>query len=207
MIHNIETLPFVTFIKIIETDDYYLLLKERSVFNWVNKLKVKLFRLDLQKAFEEIREEYSDGEGSLRVKKVKSLKNKMDKLIYKYTTVISALEVLKRGKDDEMLAILKERGYELKGKDYVDSINIIYRQTDNLKNEIDTIKKELEGYLDVVDEDVKVRPQKVLIQVMNGLEFQRDTSKVTVIEYQSYKQTLAEKVKQQKKSIKGGKRR
>ena len=198
MIHNIETLPFVTFIKIIETDDYYLLLKKRSVFNWVNKLKVKFFKLDLQKAFEEIREDYNESENSLRVKKIKSLKTKLDKLTGKYQVIILALEVLKRGEDAEMLEILKKNGYKIEG-DYTEGLLTVYRQTENLKNQIDAINNELEGYLDTGGEEEKVKTQKILVNLLIQLEFPRETNKVTVIEYLYYKQALAEKIKRNKK--------
>ena len=202
MIHNIETLPFVTFIKIIETDDYYLLLKERSVFNWVNKLKVKFFKLDLQKAFEEIREEYKDDDNSLRTKKINSLKRKFDKLNSEYRVVMLSLETLKYGEDAEMLEILKEKGYKLDKKDgYIEGLLTIYRQVENLKNKIEAIKNEIDGYLeDNGDEEVK--PQKILINLLTQLELSLKVNDITVTEYLCYKQVLSEKIKQSKKQSK-----
>lgn len=201
MIHTIETLPFVTFIKIIETNDYYLLLEDVSVFKWVNKLKVRFFKLDLEKSFKEIRDEYNESEGGLRFKKIKSLKKKLDKLTSKYQLILLALEVLKRGKDNEMLAILKEHGYELKGDNYIDSINLIYRQTGNLKNQIEAVTKELEDYLETNDEeeDKKIRPQNTLVNLMVGLEMSRNVNEITVIEYICYKKAFVEKIKRNKK--------
>lgn len=200
MIHDIETLPFVTFIKIIETSDYYLLLKDRYVFSWANRLKVKIFKLDLENSFKKIKDEYNESEGGLRLKKIKSLKKKLEKLTSKYQVVMLALEVLKYGKDDEMLAILKDNGYELQGDNYVDNINLIYRQTENLKNQIEAIEKELEGYLDTdEDDDKKIRPQNTLVNLMVGLEKSLKVNEITVIEYMCYKKAFAEKIKRNKK--------
>ncbi len=200
MIHTIETLPFVTFIKIIETDNYYLLLKDISVFLWVNKLKVKFFKLDLEKAFKEIKEEYNENENSIRQKKIKSLKKKLDKLTSKYQVILLALEVLKRGKDDEMLAILKEHGYELQEDNYTDSILLIYRQIENLKNQIKAVSKELEDYVGADDDDdKKVRPQNTLVNIIVGLEISLSVNEITVIEYLCYKKAFAEKIKRNKK--------
>ena len=200
MIHEIGTLTAINFFKILETNNKYILLKKRLPFLWMDKLKVKLFKLDLEKSWEEIKEGYSDSEDSLKVKKINELKNRYEKLNSKYQTIIVCLEVLKRGRDGEMLAILKKYGYEIKGN-YKDGLLGVYKQVENLKNKIDYISSELEKYLEVGD-DKKISIYEIIVNLIVGLGLSLKANEITVSEFIYYKKSLANKIKQQQKQQK-----
>lgn len=200
MIHEIGTLTAINFFKILETNDKYILLKKRLPFLWMDKLKVKLFKLDLEKSWEEIKEGYSDSEDSLKVKKINELKNRYEKLNLKYKTIIVCLEVLRRGRDGEMLAILKKHGYEIKGN-YKKGLLNIYKQVENLRNKIDYVSKELEKYLEV-DDDKKISVYEIIVNLIVGLGLSLKANEITVSEFIYYKKSLANKIKQQQKQQK-----
>lgn len=197
MIHDIETLPYVTLIKIIETGNVRLLIKKRY-FKWIDNIRLKLAKVDIEKEFEQIKEDYSERESSVRRKKIKSLHKKLIRLNGKYQVVILALEVLKRGKDDDMMVILKKHGYTIEG-DYVEGLMTVYKQTENLKNQIKTIEGEIKKYTGS-KEDGKADAYKILVNLIVQLGLSLKSSEITVIEFVHYKQALAAKIKHNKKN-------
>ena len=198
MTYNIETLNFITFFKITQTDNKYLLLKYHSRFTWLNKLIIWLFRIDLDSVWDDIMKQYNQGQENLRVKKIKSLKEDYDRLNSKYQSIIVILEVLKYGADEEMQTLLKEHGYEIKGE-HRKGLENVYKQVENFKNKIEAIGSELETYLDVKSEE-KTNGYEVLIGVLFNLEaLSIPPSNVKVIEFINYKKVLDRKIKAQKK--------
>lgn len=197
MIHNIETLPYVTLIKIIETGNTRLLIKKRY-FKWIDNIRLKFSKIDTEKEFDQIKEDYSDKENSVRRKKIESLQKKLRRLTSKYEVVILALEVLRRGKDDEMMAILKKHGYTIEG-DYSKGLMTVYKQTENLKNQIKTIEGEIKKYTGSKG-DGKADAYKILVNLTVQLGLSLKSNEITVIEFVHYKQALSAKIKQSKKN-------
>lgn len=196
MIHTIETLPIVTFVKIAETNEIERLLKHYPKNKHLKKFVIWIFKLESK--WIEICEDYSKHDDNKKSKKIKSLKEKLSKEQGKYFTIISALEVLKYGSDDEMLAIIKEYGYEIKG-DYYKGLEIVYNQVSNLKNKIDAIENEIKTFTDVGSEkDINI--YDILTNLFMGLEMPFKANELTTIEYIFYRKRLIKKIEANKKT-------
>jgi len=197
MTFNIGTLTAITFFKIIETNNLFLLLKNNSKYEWLNKLQVWIFRIKLEEVWEKIKEEYAESEDSLKVKKIEELKDKYERLRGKYALILLCLEALKNGEDKDILNILKKHGYTIKG-DINEGLVLIYKQLSNLKNQIDFVKKELEEYLKV-DTDEKTSIYEILVSIVVGLGLSLKVNEITLAEFIYYKKSLKNKIKQNKK--------
>lgn len=191
MIHTIETLPIVTFVKIAETNDLNLLLKRKP--KYLLKLFLKIFKINLSEEWQKIGEEYAKHEDSKKNIKVDQLKIKLSKLQGKYYAIISALEVLKYGEDADMLKILESYGYTLKGE-YWKGLETIYKQVTNLKSKIDAIQDEILTYTSA-NEEKEVNIHEILTNLSLGLELPFKTNELTTIEYIFYRKALIKKIK------------
>ena len=191
MIHTIETLPIVTFVKIAETNNLELLLKWKP--KYLKKLFLKLFKINLSDDWQKIGEEYAKHEDSKKNIKVDQLKVKLSKEQGKYYAIISALEVLKYGEDADMLKILESYGYKLKGE-YWKGLETIYKQVTNLKSKIDAIEDEILTYTSA-NEEKEVNIHEILTNLSLGLELPFKTNELTTIEYIFYRKALIKKIK------------
>lgn len=194
MIHTIETLPIVTFVKIAETNELQRLLKYHPNNKYLSRFVIWAFKL--KQHWAKIGEEYSKHDKSKKKDKVKQLKEKLSKQNGKYYAIITALEVLKYGSDDDMLEILKSYGYTIKGE-YWKGLEMIYKQVSNLKNKIDSIEDEIKQY-SAVEESKDVNIHEILTNLSVGLELPFKTSELTTIEYIFYRKALANKIKNNK---------
>jgi len=197
MIHTIETLPIVTFVKIAETNEVKRLLKYYPNNKHLSRFVVWAFKLEDK--WRKICEEYNKHEDNKKNKKIQSLKVKLSKQQGKYYAIIAALEVLKYGSNDKMLEILKRYGYVIKGE-YWRGLETIYKQVSNLKNKIEGIRDEIKKYSEVDDvKDVSI--YKILSRLMIGLEISFKTNELTTIEYIFFRKELQEKIKTNNKLI------
>ena len=195
MIHTIETLPIVTFVKIAETNEVKRLLKYYPNNKHLSRFIVWAFKLE--KHWAKIGEEYSKHSENKKQNKVKQLETKLDKLIIKYHAIIGALEVLKFGSDDDMLEILKSNGYIIKGE-YWRGLEQIYKQVSNLKSKIDSVEDEIKQYSEIQgNKDINIH--EILTNLSVGLELPFKTSELTTIEYIFYRKALVNKIKQNNK--------
>ena len=195
MIHTIETLPIVTFVKIAETNNLDLLLTWKP--KYFKKLFLKLLKINLSDTWQKIGEEYAKHEDSKKNVKVDQLKIKLSKLQGKYYAIISALEVLKYGEDTDMLKILESYGYKLIGE-YWKGLETIYKQVTNLKSKIDAIEDEILTYTSA-NEEKEVNIHEILTNLSLGLELPFKTNELTTIEYIFYRKALIKKIKQNTK--------
>jgi len=195
MIHTIETLPIVTFVKIAETNNLDLLLTWKP--KYFKKLFLKLLKINLSDTWQKIGEEYAKHEDSKKNVKVDQLKIKLSKLQGKYYAIISALEVLKYGEDADMLKILESYGYKLIGE-YWKGLETIYKQVTNLKSKIDAIEDEILTYTSA-NEEKEVNIHEILTNLSLGLELPFKTNELTTIEYIFYRKALIKKIKQNTK--------
>ena len=195
MIHTIETLPIVTFVKIAETNNLDLLLTWKP--KYFKKLFLKLLKINLSDTWQKIGEEYAKHEDSKKNIKVDQLKIKLSKLQGKYYAIISALEVLKYGEDADMLKILESYGYKLIGE-YWKGLETIYKQVTNLKSKIDAIEDEILTYTSA-NEEKEVNIHEILTNLSLGLELPFKTNELTTIEYIFYRKALIKKIKQNTK--------
>ena len=124
-------------------------------------------------------------------------KQKVEKLNGKYYAIISLLEVLKYGSNKECQETLKGYGYEIKGG-YWKGLNLVYKQTENLKRKIDSLEKEIKGYLSSGNQkDVNI--YEILTNLSLGLELPLKPNEMSTIEYIFYRKALVKKIKQQSK--------
>ena len=195
MIHTIETLPIVTFVKIAETNEVQRLLKYYP--NNKHLVKFVIWAFKLEKHWAEIGKEYSKHSKNKKQDKVKQLKSKLSKQNGKYYAIITALEVLKYGSDNDMLEILKSYGYTIKGE-YWSGLEQIYKQVANLNNKIKGIEDEIKKYSEV-DGKKDINIHEILTNLSVGLELPFKTSELTTIEYIFYRKALANKIKQNNK--------
>ena len=195
MIHSIETLPIVTFVKIAETNNLDLLLTWNP--KYLKKLYLKLLKINLSDTWQKIGEEYAKHEDSKKNIKVDQLKIKLSKEQGKYYAIISALEVLKYGEDADMLKILESYGYKLIGE-YWKGLENIYKQVTNLKSKIDAIEDEILTYTSA-NEEKEVNIHEILTNLSLGLEMPFKTNELTTIEYIFYRKALIKKIKQNTK--------
>ena len=191
MIHSIETLPIVTFVKIAETNNLDLLLTWNP--KYLKKLYLKLLKINLSDTWQKIGEEYAKHEDSKKNIKVDQLKIKLSKEQGKYYAIISALEVLKYGEDADMLKILESYGYKLIGE-YWKGLENIYKQVTNLKSKIDAIEDEILTYTSA-NEEKEVNIHEILTNLSLGLELPFKTNELTTIEYIFYRKALIKKIK------------
>lgn len=198
MIHTIETLPIVTFIKIAETNNLDLLLKKYKPKNkYIKKLYLWLFKIDLNDSWLKLGEEYASHQDNKKQDKIKSLKLKLSKQQGKYYAIISALEVLKYGSDNDMLEILKSYGYTLKGE-YWSGLEQIFKQVSNLDNKIKALQEEILQYSQV-GEAKEVNIYEIITNLSLGLELPLKANELTTIEYIFYKKALEKKIIQNNK--------
>jgi len=197
MIHTIETLPIVTFVKIAETNEIQRLLKYYPSNKHLVRFVVWAFKLE--EKWRKLCDEYNKHEDNKKNKKIESLKEKLSKQQGKYLVIIAALETLKYGSNDKMLKIIKSYGYEIKGE-YWSGLETVYKQVVNLKNKIAGIRDEIKKYSEVDDvKDVSI--YKILSRLMIGLEISFKTNELTTIEYIYFRKELQEKIKANNKLI------
>lgn len=175
MIYSIETLPMILFSKIAETNNISLLSDENISIEKLEDLWYK------------IREDYQKYDRNPTTIKIKRLKEQLSIEDGRYQTIMTALEALKYGEDTYMLKILKDYGYSINGS-FKDGLDIIRRQTENLKNKIVSINNELQSFLDVKNDDTSI--YEVLANINVALGGVYDIKTVTVIEYIFYKKSL-----------------
>ncbi len=181
--YSLETIPMILFSKIIQNKDLSLLTNEKE-----------MSEEKLQELWNNIREDYTKHEDSLKNKKIDELKRKISKESGKYQTIIMALEVLKYGSDDDMLKIIESYGYRIVG-DYYSGLEQVYKQVANLKNKIEGLQKELEGFLTSnSDEKDEISIYEVLINLAIGLELPLDIKNMTAMEYIYYQKALRKKI-------------
>ncbi len=183
MIHTIETLPIVTFVKIAETNDLTLLTDD------------DLTKDELSKIWDDIRDEYQKLSKNSITNKIESLKTKLFKQSTKYNLVIVCLEVLKYGKDDDVLETLKDYGYVIKGE-YWSGLEKIFKQVETLRNKIKSIEDEI---IKLTEKKDDVNIYEILTNLSVGLELPLKTNEITTIEYIFYKKALIKKIKQNAK--------
>jgi len=173
----------ILFSKIIQNKDLSLLTNEKE-----------MSEEKLQELWNNIREDYTKHEDSLKNKKIDELKRKISKESGKYQTIIMALEVLKYGSDADMLKIIESYGYRIVG-DYYSGLEQVYKQVANLKNKIEGLQKELEGFLTSnSDEKEEISIYEVLINLAIGLELPLDIKNMTAMEYIYYQKALRKKI-------------
>ena len=195
MIHNIETLPIITFAKIAETNNLNLLLKWKP--KYLLNLYLWLFKIDLFDSWSKLGEEYAKHQDDKKQDKIKILKSKLSKQKGRYYAIISALEVLKYGSDDDMLKILKDYGYTIKGQ-YWKGLEQVFKQVSNLSNKIKSIEEEIIKYSQS-NENIEINIYEIITNLSLGLEIPLKANELTTIEYIFYRKALAKKIKQQNK--------
>ena len=198
MTHSLETLPFVTFTQIAKTNQLELLLAKKFRFNFLRNWYVKYHKIDLEKVWNNLREDYLKHEDSKKATKIKQLQEKLRKLCSQYYPIITALEVLRYGKDDEMLELLKTYGYALKGE-YWKGLELIFKQVENRKNKIEGVKKEIEVLLNHGKSDKETNVYETLTNLAIGLELNMSLKDITTIEYIFYRKALLKKIANNKK--------
>lgn len=198
--HTFETLPVVTFFKIMETQDLTLLLKERSNYLWINKLKIKLFKANLSDVYKEISKTYAKGQDVSKYNHISDLKQKLVKLTADYQTILMCLDFLQGGEDKDVENILINKGYSFNGS-YKENLLKIYKQSENLKNKIDNVKKEIESYMKV-DDSIKNNDTTIYDAISNvlvGLGLSLKANEITCAEFISLRKRLGEKIDAQNK--------
>jgi len=197
MIHTIETLPIVTFVKIAETNEIQRLLKYYPSNKHLVRFVVWAFKLEDK--WRKLCEEYNKHEDSKKSKKVQSLKEKLSKEQGKYYAIIAALEVLKYGSDSEMLEIIKGYGYKIKGE-YWSGLETVYKQVSNLNNKIKGIEDEIKKYSEIKGDGKDVNIREVLTNLSVGLpEVHFKNNELTTIDYIFYRKALTKKIKDNNK--------
>tara|TARA_R110000787_G_scaffold175266_1_gene287752 strand:+ start:2346 stop:2942 length:597 start_codon:yes stop_codon:yes gene_type:complete len=198
MTYDINTLHLLKYVEIAKNNSLDLLLKQRPRNKYIRNAYIKLFKIDLQAVWEKLSEDYAKEENDDKTAKVKQLEVKLRKLEFRYSAIVSCLEVLRYKKDDEMVSLLKEYGYEIVGE-YWKGLEIVFKQVENLNNQIKAVKKEITGLLNHGKSDKEVSIYEIITNLSLGLDTTIDIDKLKVIQYIYYKKALVKKIKQNSK--------
>lgn len=139
MYKSLETIPYKTFIKIYETDEFHYLSKEDKDFEDFSFEEIELFKiawLKIKKSYLEL----TPNENDIRVL---DIHKEIDHLTSKYKLIITCCDCLKFDWDDDLVKIIRDFDFTLTDENYYQDIEMIEIQSRSIMDNVEIFKIQL----------------------------------------------------------------
>ena len=185
--NSLDTLPVVTFFKVMETSDYSLL----------NPNKEKITEEELMKVWEDLYNEFQDRDDNQANKKVFRITKELQVLSLKYNIIQMCIDALLFDYNEEAIKILKQHGYRVKKESYNSDLEKAQRYSKGILAQIELLKQQLPKLPEKED-------NSNINDVLAGFATKVAVGKhneVTCSEYLSYKKLISKIIQQQEEEV------
>jgi hypothetical protein len=191
---SLDTIPYKLFVKIAETGDVSLLSDAEMDLDILNEIWKKLF------------EEHQNKNNTPEEKKVFRLSKDLSALKTQYKVILMACEALRFDWNDDLVALLQNKGYTLRNTDtttYYEDISRIEREANAFQSKI----KALEKLLPTPDENNKYSIDDVMASYSLILGFDFDYNQISYTKYYALQNQVDVKIKslERQNNLKNGK--
>jgi hypothetical protein len=179
---KLRTLPMVTFIEIIDSEDLSLLSDEETPIE------------ELAVIWEELYKEYQEKYNKQNSNKVFSLEREIEYLDKKYLEIKLIIEALKFDVYPELISVLRDYGYTFREENYNEDLERVERESKGIVQKINQLKQGLPK----VDESGTENKDNSIINLMASyssvLGYDYDYYTVSVEKFKSLENQVKQKI-------------